>query len=219
MTIILSCFNLKPSTLNLPVRQAGSQLSTLNSPIFPIIVKKNNTPDMMNNHIYDCIVIGVGSMGASACYHLASRGQKVLGIEQFSILHKNGAHSGQTRIIRKAYFEHPDYIPLLQRAYENWKSLEAMTGEQVYYPCGLLYAAPAGDALIEDVKRSAALYNIPLQKLTMDELGKIYPQFQLPDNYEVRSNQRPVSWMWAMPLPGMPYWPRAAGRKFIQEKK
>lgn len=139
----------------------------------------------MNNPLYDCIVIGVGSMGASACYHLASRGQKVLGIEQFSILHTNGAHSGQTRIIRKAYFEHPDYIPLLKRAYENWAALEIMTGEQVYYPCGLLYAAPARDALIEEVKKSAALYNIPLQRLTTDELSKIYPQFQLPDNFEV----------------------------------
>lgn len=140
---------------------------------------------MTSNPLYDCIVIGVGSMGASACYHLASRGQKVLGIEQFSIWHTNGAHSGQTRIIRKAYFEHPDYIPLLIRAYENWAALEVMTGEQVYYPCGLLYAAPAGDALIEEVKKSAALYTIPLQKLTTKELRNRYPQFQLPDNYEI----------------------------------
>ncbi|HPH33203.1 MAG TPA: FAD-dependent oxidoreductase, partial [Chitinophagaceae bacterium] len=75
--------------------------------------------------LYDCIVLGVGSMGASACYHLAACGQKVLGIEQFDVLHTQGAHSGHTRIIRKAYFEHPDYIPLLKRAYENWAALES----------------------------------------------------------------------------------------------
>jgi len=70
--------------------------------------------------LYDCIVLGVGSMGASACYHLAARGQKVLGIEQFDVLHTHGAHSGHTRIIRKAYFEHPDYIALDVR---KWRSV------------------------------------------------------------------------------------------------
>mgnify|MGYP000140177587 CR=1 FL=1 len=106
--------------------------------------------------LYDCIILGIGSMGASACYQLAARGQKVLGIEQFDVLHTQGAHSGHTRIIRKAYFEHPDYIPLLQRAYANWSELETLSGEKVYYPTGLFYAAPKGDPLIEQVKASAA---------------------------------------------------------------
>ncbi|MES1181617.1 MAG: FAD-dependent oxidoreductase, partial [Flavobacterium sp.] len=37
---------------------------------------------------YDVIVLGVGSMGSSACYHLAKRGLKVLGLEQFDIPHE-----------------------------------------------------------------------------------------------------------------------------------
>lgn len=135
--------------------------------------------------LYDCIVLGVGSMGASACYHLAARGQKVLGIEQFDVLHTQGAHSGHTRIIRKAYFEHPDYIPLLQRAYENWSALESMTGEKVYYPTGLLYAAPAGDPLIEQVKASAKQYAIPLQILSRAECRERYPQFSIPDGFDI----------------------------------
>ncbi len=140
---------------------------------------------VLQNPVYDCIVLGVGSMGASACYHLAARGQRVLGIEQFDVLHVYGAHSGQTRIIRKAYFEHPDYIPLLKRAYENWSALEAMTGEKIYYQTGLLYAAPAGHALTEQVKASAALYQIPLQTLTTAELNSVYPQFHLPADYTI----------------------------------
>ena len=135
--------------------------------------------------LYDCIVLGVGSMGASACYHLATRGQKVLGIEQFDVLHTHGAHSGHTRIIRKAYFEHPDYIPLLKRAYENWAVLERMSGEKLYYPTGLLYAAPAGDLLIEQVKASAKLYAIPLQILSTTECNDRYPPFSIPDNYDI----------------------------------
>ncbi len=135
--------------------------------------------------LYDCIVLGVGSMGASACYHLAARGQKVLGIEQFEVLHTQGAHSGHTRIIRKAYFEHPDYIPLLQRAYENWAALESMAGDKIYYPTGLLYAAPAGDPLIEQVKASAKQYAIPLQILSKTECEERFPPFSIPDNYDI----------------------------------
>ena len=89
---------------------------------------------------FDIIVIGVGSMGSSACYHLSKRGYKVLGLEQFCITHENGSHTGQSRIIRKAYFEHPDYVPLLSRAYKGWKELEEETGEQIYFKTGLLYS-------------------------------------------------------------------------------
>ena len=70
---------------------------------------------------FDVIVLGVGSMGSATCYQLAKRGIRVLGLEQFDIPHELGSHAGQSRIIRKAYFEHPDYVPLLVRAYENWK--------------------------------------------------------------------------------------------------
>jgi glycine/D-amino acid oxidase-like deaminating enzyme len=59
------------------------------------------------NTSFDVIVIGVGSMGSAACYYLTKNGYKVLGIEQFDISHEYGSHAGQSRIIRKAYFENP----------------------------------------------------------------------------------------------------------------
>ena len=77
---------------------------------------------------YDTIVLGVGGFGSGALYHLARRGSRVLGIEQFGIAHDRGSSHGQTRIIRKAYFEHPDYVPLLHRAYELWHELEREAG-------------------------------------------------------------------------------------------
>ncbi len=64
---------------------------------------------------YDVVVIGVGAMGAATCYYLAKQGVRVLGLEQFDIPHELGSHAGQSRIIRKAYFEHPDDVPLLER--------------------------------------------------------------------------------------------------------
>ena len=63
---------------------------------------------MSSNH-YDVIVTGVETMGASACWYLAKRNHKVLGLEQFDIPHDQGAHAGQSRIIRKAYYENFPY--------------------------------------------------------------------------------------------------------------
>ena len=82
---------------------------------------------------FDVIVLGVGSMGSSTCYYLAKQGVKVLGLEQFDIPHELGSHAGQSRIIRKAYFEHSDYVPLLQQAYKNWKHLNKFFQEKRSY--------------------------------------------------------------------------------------
>ena len=70
--------------------------------------------------VYDVIVLGVGGMGSATCHHLARRGAKVLGLEQFALNHDRGSSHGESRMIRQAYFEHPDYVPLLLRAYELW---------------------------------------------------------------------------------------------------
>ncbi|MFQ3597499.1 MAG: N-methyl-L-tryptophan oxidase [Chloroherpetonaceae bacterium] len=133
---------------------------------------------------YDVIVLGVGSMGSSTCYHLAKRGYKVLGLEQFDIPHELGSHSGQSRIIRKAYGEASDYVPLLEKAYQNWNILESETGCQVYYKTGLLYFAPKNSSFLTTVKFSSSQYNIPVHELTETDCKQKYPQFELPNDFE-----------------------------------
>ena len=82
----------------------------------------------MTERHYDVIVAGVGGMGSAAAYELARRGRRVLGLEQFPLVHDRGSSHGQTRIIRKAYFEHPNYVPLVQRSYQLWYDLEQAAG-------------------------------------------------------------------------------------------
>ena len=134
---------------------------------------------------FDHIVIGAGSMGSSACYHIAKRGLSVLGIEQFTIPHEKGSHGGQSRIIRKAYFEHPDYIPLLHKAYENWKEIEERSGEKLYEEAGLLYTGPRGNELIEAVRRAARMYQIPLIGYSHAELKTAFPSINIPADYDI----------------------------------
>ena len=59
------------------------------------------------NGSFDVIVLGVGGMGSAACFELARRGRRVLGLEQFPLVHARGSSHGHTRIIRTAYYEHP----------------------------------------------------------------------------------------------------------------
>jgi sarcosine oxidase len=141
------------------------------------------TNQQIDQH-YDVIVLGVGSLGSATCYHLAKQGAKVLGLEQFDIPHEQGSHAGQSRIIRKAYFEHPDYVPLLEHAYKNWAELEKRTETQVYFPTGLLYLGRPDNLLLKGVHESANKYNIRVDSLSNTQMRKKFPQFNLPDDFE-----------------------------------
>jgi len=133
---------------------------------------------------YDVIVVGIGSMGASTCYSLAKRGFNVLGLEQFKIVHEKGSHAGQTRILRKAYFEHANYVPLLETSYKLWEELEQKTGQKLFHKTGLFYAGPKQHELLEGVKLSAKKYNIVLKTLNKKECLAQFPTFKFKENYE-----------------------------------
>ena len=77
-------------------------------------------------------------MGTSALFHLAKKGARVLGIEQFEMAHTKGSSHGESRLIRKAYFEHPDYVPLLERSYVLWEELSKLSLKNLLHQTGVL---------------------------------------------------------------------------------
>src|SRR5271166_2096069 len=119
----------------------------------------------MSERRYDTIVLGLGGMGSAAAFELARRGRRVLGLEQFSLVHDRGSSHGHTRIIRKAYFEHPAYVPILQRAYERWYELEQAVGQHPFTECGCLSIGVEGAELIEGIHRSAAEHRLCVEPL------------------------------------------------------
>jgi sarcosine oxidase len=131
---------------------------------------------------YDVIVIGLGGMGSATAYHLAARGRRVLGLEQFDPLHERGSSHGLTRIIRLAYFEHPDYVPLLRRAYELWRELENEAGEQILRITGII---EGGERILEGVLRACAEHDLAHEVLTGAEVGRRFPAYRLPPDMEV----------------------------------
>jgi sarcosine oxidase len=137
----------------------------------------------MTANTYDAIVIGVGGMGSAAACELARRGRRVLALEQFALGHDRGSSHGHTRIIRKAYYEHPDYVPLVCRAFERWYDLEQRQGLHLLSECPCLSIGRADSAMIAGVRASAAQHHLPVESLSAAELRHRYPAFRFGDEY------------------------------------
>lgn len=133
--------------------------------------------------LFDVIVVGLGSMGSATAYQLARRGVRVLGLEQFDIPHSRGAGHGYSRVIRLAYFEHPDYVPILRRAYDLWRQIEADSGQPILHVTGGVYLGKPDSELIAGSLRSQRLYNIEHEELTHRQLAERYPMFKPPPDY------------------------------------
>jgi sarcosine oxidase len=132
---------------------------------------------------FDTIVLGVGGMGSASVYHLARRGQRVLGLERFDIPHSMGSSHGVNRIIRLAYYEHPSYVPLLRRAYELWRDLERQVAEQLLYITGSIDAGPADSLIVQGSRASCEEHGLPYEALTGPEVNQRYPGYRLPDSH------------------------------------
>jgi sarcosine oxidase len=128
---------------------------------------------------YDVIVVGVGGMGSATVYHLARRGVRVLGVEQYDIPHAQGSSHGVSRIIRLAYFEHPAYVPLLQRAYELWWSLEHEVQERLLFITGSLDIGTADSPLFDGALRAAQLHHLVYEVLEAQVLRQRFPGYGL----------------------------------------
>jgi sarcosine oxidase len=134
--------------------------------------------------IYDVIVIGAGAMGSGACLHLSRRGQRVLCLEQFDIPHNLGSSHGFSRMIRMAYYEHPDYVPLLRRAYELWEELERQSGEKLLHITGGIYMGPPQGHVVSGALASARRHGLPHEHLTRAQLASRFGQFDLPEDFQ-----------------------------------
>ncbi|MDP9005266.1 MAG: N-methyl-L-tryptophan oxidase [Verrucomicrobiota bacterium] len=128
---------------------------------------------------YDAAVVGLGGMGSAILAHCAARGASVLGVEQFSPAHDLGSSHGKTRMIRKAYFEDPAYVPLVLRAYELWPELERATGERLLHLTGVLSVGEEKSEIIRGTRRAALEHDLAVESLSKREVSARYPILEL----------------------------------------
>jgi sarcosine oxidase len=124
---------------------------------------------------FDVIVVGLGGMGSAAAAHAASRGKRVLGLEQFQAGHDRGSSHGKSRVIRLAYFEDPAYVPLLRRAYELWRSLERQTGRRLLQITGGLMIGRPDSGVVAGSLRSAREHRLDHELLDAAAIRARWP--------------------------------------------
>ncbi len=126
---------------------------------------------------YEVVVLGAGGIGSAAFYHAAKLGRKVLALEQFGAAHDRGSSHGQTRIIRQAYFEHPDYVPLLRESYELWRELEQASGKHLFFETGLLEVGFPDGPIVQGILRSAAEHRLAIEEISDAQFSQRFPTF------------------------------------------
>lgn len=132
---------------------------------------------------YDAIVVGLGAMGAAACDHLARRGLRVLGLEQFDIPHELGSSHGSSRVIRLAYFEDPRYVPLARRSFDLWRDLERRAGEPLLVMTGGLDIAPRDSTELRNVTEGLTRNRLAFERLDAAEVRRRFPALQIPADH------------------------------------
>jgi len=125
--------------------------------------------------MYDVIVVGLGGMGSAVAAHLAQRGQRVAGFEQFWPVHDRGSSHGKTRIIRQAYYEDPAYVPLLLRAYELWDELEQRSKLRLRVRTGGLMVGLPTSELVTGTQRSVNEHGLAHEVLDAADIRRRFP--------------------------------------------
>lgn len=131
---------------------------------------------------YHTIIIGAGSMGMPASYFSAKDGHKTLLIDAYEPPHTFGTHHGETRIIRYAYGEGAQYVPLALRAATLFKEAEQLTKRKLLEEVGVLNIGKEDTDFMQNVFKSAERFQLPIEKLSTDEIEKRWMGITLPEN-------------------------------------
>src|SRR5262249_10318725 len=131
----------------------------------------------------DVAVIGLGATGSAALHHLAKRGLRAVGIEQFAPGHDRGSSHGETRIIRLGYFEHPSYVPLVRAAIPLWRALERDCGKALLHVTGILEMGTPDSTLVAGTLRSARTHGLAHEVLDAGDVARRFPAFRLPPHF------------------------------------
>jgi sarcosine oxidase len=130
----------------------------------------------------DIAIVGLGAMGSAAAWQLAERGVRVIGFDRFTPPHAMGSSTGQSRIIREAYWESPFYVPLVRRAYELWAGLESASGRRLLQTTGGLVIGPEEGALVSGAIRSSQAHGVPYERLSAAEVRRRFPALHPDDS-------------------------------------
>ncbi|CDM62867.1 MULTISPECIES: N-methyl-L-tryptophan oxidase [Rhizobium] len=130
---------------------------------------------------FDVAVIGLGAMGSAALSFLAVRGARTIGIDAYFPAHALSSSHGDSRLIRLGYFEDPSYVPLLRRAYRNWRGLEARLRTDILTITGVLQIGAESSKIVAGTRASCKMHGLAHEVLDRADMARRFPAFQLDD--------------------------------------
>ncbi|MCI0635464.1 MAG: FAD-binding oxidoreductase [Actinobacteria bacterium] len=127
---------------------------------------------------YDVAVIGAGVHGASAAFHLSSRGIRTVVIERTA---PAGGPTGRSSAICRAYYTNPFLAAVARDSIAMFRDFEAHTGrDSGFKETGLLVLHPPEDeATVREVVPRLSEQGIPTDLLTPDQVLETWPMFDL----------------------------------------
>jgi sarcosine oxidase len=146
----------------------------------------------------DVAVVGAGSVGSMASWQLAARGLRVVGIDRFPVPGPFSAYAGESRVFRMVYAEGGHYTPLLQRARDLWRELEADSGTSLLEVTGIVTIADHDHPDHAALLRAGRERGLAFEVVTGDEARRRLPEHLIregdvaifdPEGGYVRSEQ------------------------------
>ncbi len=144
----------------------------------------------------DVVIVGGGAMGMGAALALARRGREVLVLEQFEIGNDLGSSHDHSRILRFAYFEHPEYGRMAARSRDMWRSIEQEANQTLenprilVHPCGGLDIGPPDGRLVKGALSACKTLNLEHEILDRSALESRFP-FRHDENDDVLGIYQP----------------------------
>ncbi|SFL10494.1 N-methyl-L-tryptophan oxidase [Paenibacillus sp. 1_12] len=133
--------------------------------------------------VFDVIIIGAGTMGASAGYYLSRSGASVLLLDAYNPPHKEGSHHGETRLFRHAYSGEDAYLHLALHAEREWEMLEQAASRKLFHRTGVLSLDPEDSPLTQGKENKARKFELPIEVLMPEEIEGRWPGLIVPRGY------------------------------------
>ncbi len=129
------------------------------------------------------LVVGLGVIGRATSLALIERGFQVQGFDALNKTHTMGSSHGESRIIRTAYFEHPDYVPLAKRSFQLWRELELQTGASLLEDAPCLTVGKPGSSVVAGVLEAARIHGLSVEQLDRGEAKRRYPWLKVDQDW------------------------------------
>ncbi len=141
---------------------------------------------MAQSPVYDVIVCGLGINGAAALYYLSQKTNlKVLGLEAKEPGHSGGGSYGQTRLLRRSYFENYEYVPLVTKSLELWLDLQKSTPQLLLKKTGLVFLGSNGNEFFDDIEKCSERYDLKIENLSMIDARTRFPFLKIPEHFRI----------------------------------